>query len=91
MIGSISLLYSVAQSYDKQFSTRISSKGQKRSVYQHEEVSDEHNEEYDHNVDTNIEDLVINFTDLNTTKQTQKHTHLTPSQWHELSSRSQQI
>ena len=50
----------------------------------------ENNEEYEHHVDTNIKDLIINFTSLNISKQTKKRTHLTPSQWHELSSESQQ-
>ena len=89
--GYVSLLYSAAQSYDTQFSTRINSKGQKRAVYQHEEVSDKNNEEYNHHVDTKIEDLIINFTNLNVTKQIQKRARLNPTQWHELSSVSQKI
>ena len=50
----------------------------------------ENNEEYEHHVDTKIEDLIINFTNLNVLKQTQTLTRLTPSQWHELSYESQQ-
>ena len=52
-------------------STRINSKDPKCTVYQHEINSDENNEEYDQHVDTNIEDLIIKFTNLNVTKQTQ--------------------
>ena len=33
--GYVSLLYSTAQSYDTQFSTKINSKEQKHTVYQH--------------------------------------------------------
>ena len=33
-------------------------------------------EEYEHHVDTNIEDLIINFTNLNILKQTHKRTRL---------------
>ena len=66
--------------YGTQFSTRINSKGQKWTLYQHETTSDENDEEYDHHVDTNIEDLIINYTSLNVTKQTQKRKRITPSQ-----------
>ena len=79
-----------AQRYDTQSTARINSKGQKRTVYQHQTTSYENNKEYEHYVDKNIEDLIINFTNLNLTKQTQKCTRLTPSQCHELSSESQQ-
>ena len=64
----VSLLYSDAQSYNTQFSTRINSKGQKLTVYQHETTSDEHDEEYEDHVDINIEDLIANCTILNVTK-----------------------
>ena len=83
-------MYSTAQSYDTQFTTRIKSKGQKRTVYQHDMNSNENNEEYEHNIDTSIEDLIITFTNLNVLKQIQKRICLTPSQWHELSYESQQ-
>ena len=83
-------MYSAAQSYDTQFTTIINSKGQKRTLYQHETDSYENNEEYEHHFDTNIKDLIINFTNFHVLKQTQKHTRLTPSQWHDLSSESQQ-
>ena len=66
--GCVSILYSATHKYDTQFSTRTNSKGKKRTVYQYEAISDENNEEYDHNIDTNIEDLIINFTNLNVTK-----------------------
>ena len=52
--GYVSLLYGAAQNYDTQFSTRINSKGRKFIVYQHENTSYEHNEEYKNHVDTNI-------------------------------------
>ena len=68
--GHVSLLYSTAQMYDTQFTTIINSKGQKRTVYQHETISYENNEEYEYHIDTNIEDLIINFTNLNLAKQT---------------------
>ena len=51
----------------------------------------ENNEEYEHHIDTNLEDLIIKCTNLNVLKQTQKLTRLTPSQWHVLSSESQKI
>ena len=38
------------------------------TVYQHEITSHENNEEYEHHVDTYIEDLIINYTNLNVTK-----------------------
>ena len=49
----------------------------------------ENDEEYENYVDTNIEDLIINFSNLNVLNQTQKRTRLTPSQCHKLSSESQ--
>ena len=87
--GYVSLLYSAVQRYDTQFTTRISSKGQKCTIHQHELNPYENDEEYENHIDTNIKDLIINFTDLNVLKQTQKRTRLTLSQWHELSSKSQ--
>ena len=58
-------MYSAAQSDDTQFTTRINPKGQKRTVYQHDMNSYENDEEYEYRVDTNIEYLIINFTNLN--------------------------
>ena len=75
--GYISLIYSAAQSYDTQFSTRIHSKGQNCTVYQHEIDPDENNEEYDYHVDTNIGYLIIKFTNLNI-KNKHKDTHTLP-------------
>ena len=49
----------------------------KPTVYQHEINSDENNEEYNHHVDTNIEDLVIYFTNLSVTKKN-TNTHALP-------------
>ena len=75
--GHVSLLYSAAQRYDTRFSTRINSEEQKRTFYQHEANLDENNEEYDHHVDTNIEDLIINLTNFNVT-QKHKNVHALP-------------
>ena len=62
--GYVSLLYSATNTYNTQFTTRTNAKVQKRTVYQHETTSYENNEEYEHYVDTNIEYLVINFTNI---------------------------
>ena len=40
----------------------------------------ENDEEYEHYVDTNIDNLIINFTNLNLLEQTNKRTRITPSQ-----------
>ena len=88
--GYVSRIHSAVKMYDTQFTTRINSKGQKCTVYQYETNSYEKNEEYEHHIDTNIEDLIINVTNLNVLKQTQKRTRLTPSQYYELLSESQQ-
>ena len=85
----VSLMYNTAQSYNTQFTTRISSKWKKCTLYRHEMNSYENDEEYEHNVDTNIEYLIVNFTNLNILKQTQKIIRGTPYQIHELSSESQ--
>ena len=50
----------------------------------------ENDEEYEYHVDTNIEHLIIRFTNLNLLIQTQNRTRLTTSQKHEQSSKPQQ-
>ena len=49
-------------------------------VYQHNTTSNDHNEEYEHHVDTRIEDIIIKYNNLNVKKSTQKCTRLTTFQ-----------
>ena len=81
----ISFLYGATQSYYTQFSTRINSKGQKCTLYQHGITPQEITEDYDHHIDIYIRDFVINYNNLNLDKKAQKRTRLTPIQWRELS------
>ena len=62
--GYASLIYGAAQIYDTQFSTIINFKGQKHTIYRHEIISQENNDKCEHHTSTDIQDLTINYTNL---------------------------